>query len=62
MSKDLWIKAHEGLIDEYLEAHPGASEAEAYEATADAASERAADNYAAQIDAAVDQYRDRSHA
>lgn len=26
MSKDLWIKAHEGLIDEYLEAHPGATE------------------------------------
>lgn len=60
MSKDQWIKAHEELIDEYFEAHPDATEAEAAAATVDATSDRAADNYAAVIAAAVARFEDRA--
>lgn len=35
--KDFFIAAHESLIEEYLEAHPRASDDEAYERTADQA-------------------------
>jgi hypothetical protein len=38
--KELYIAAHEALIEEYMEAHPNASEADAYDATADAAFDR----------------------
>lgn len=48
--KELYIAAHEELIEEYLEAHPNA--AEAYEATADAAYDRYIDKFADMIDAA----------
>jgi hypothetical protein len=37
MSKELFIAAHEELIERYLERHPNATEAEAYEKTADGA-------------------------
>jgi hypothetical protein len=50
MSKDAYIKAHEQLIDEYLEDHPSADWTEAYEKTADKAFERARENYADYID------------
>ncbi len=50
MSKELFIAAHEQLIEEYLEAHPNATDAEAYEATADGAWDRMRDNIADQID------------
>lgn len=40
MSKELFIAAHEQLIEEYLERHPDATDAEAYEATADKADDR----------------------
>lgn len=52
--KELFIEAHEELIAEYLEAHPNATEAEAYDATADHAYESMRDKYADMVDAAKD--------
>jgi hypothetical protein len=54
MSKELFFKAHEQLIEEYLEAHPEATESEAYERTTDAAYERMRDMYADMVDEARD--------
>ncbi len=54
MDKDLFIAAHEELIEEYLERHPDATEAQAYDRTADAASDRTRDKFADMIDAARD--------
>ena len=54
MSKELYIAAHEELVEEYLEAHPDASWDEAYEKTADAAWNRMRDKWADMIDAAKD--------
>lgn len=48
--KELFISSHEELIEEYLEAHPGATEKEAVDATADAAFTRMQDKYADMID------------
>ena len=50
MTKELFIEAHEELIAEYLEAHPDATESEAYDATADLAYSRMQDNLADRID------------
>ena len=50
MSKDIYIMAHEELIQEYLEKHPNASEDEAYDKTADAAYDRYRDKYADMAD------------
>lgn len=44
--KELFMAAHEELIAEYLERHPGASWTEAYEATGDDAYYRMRDNLA----------------
>lgn len=44
--KELFIVAHEELIERYLERHPNATEAQAYEATADHAYGRMVDNLA----------------
>lgn len=52
--KELFIEAHEELIEEYLEKHPEATEAEAYDKTADAACSRMSDKYANMIDRARD--------
>ena len=52
--KELFIEAHEELIAEYLDAHPNATDAEAYERTADGAYERMRDKYADMVDAAKD--------
>jgi hypothetical protein len=46
MSKELFIDAHEELIGEYLERYPDATEAEAYDRTADRAWDRATDKMA----------------
>lgn len=46
MSKELFIAAHEKLIQIYLDQNPGKSEAEAYEATADRAYDEMRDNLA----------------
>ena len=50
MSKELYMASHEELIDEYMEAHPDATEQEAYDATADAAYGRMTDKIADMID------------
>lgn len=54
MSKEHFIAAHEQLVEEYLEAHPEATEAQAYDRTADAAYDRMRDNLAD----LADHYRD----
>ena len=58
MSKEIFIAAHEELIEEYLLAHPEASEGEAYDATADAVDERYRDKYADMVDRAKDRAKD----
>jgi hypothetical protein len=40
MSKELFMAAHEQLIDEYLDEHPDADWGEAYERTADRAHDK----------------------
>lgn len=58
MSKEIFIAAHEELIEEYLETHPGATEAEAYDKTADAANDRYRDKFADMVDAAKQRAKD----
>ena len=58
MTKELYIDAHEELIGLYLEQHPEASEAEAYDKTADAAYERMRDKYADMADQARQRKKD----
>lgn len=60
MSKELWIAAHEELIGEYLDEHPDAEWQEAYEKTADGASERCADKFAAVVDAARERAKEEA--
>lgn len=50
--KELWVKAHERLIDAYLESKPEASWTEAYEKTAPMVDELMSDLLANQIDEA----------
>jgi hypothetical protein len=54
VSKEHFIAAHEQMVEEYLEAHPDATWAQAYEATADGAWDRMRDRMAD----AIDHYRD----
>jgi hypothetical protein len=58
LGKELFIAAHEELIEEYLEAHPDADWGEAYEKTADAADGRSRDKYADMVDAAKQRAKD----
>ncbi len=44
--KEFWIQAYEELVEEYLENHPGASEAQAEAFAEDGAQDRMADNIA----------------
>ncbi len=46
MSKDLWIQAHDELVEEYMEDNPSVSWTEAYNRCAAYASERMGDNLA----------------
>jgi hypothetical protein len=48
--KELFIEAHEELVDEYLEAHPTATWQQAYDRTADAAYGRMTDGLADMAD------------
>ena len=57
--KELFIAAHEELIEEYLLDHPDASESEAYDKTADAAYNRYVQKYADLVDAAVERAKER---
>lgn len=52
--KEAYMIAHEQEMEEYLEEHPDATEAEAYEKTADAACGRMVENLTAQADAYAD--------
>lgn len=52
--KELFIAAHEELIEAYLEKHPDADWSEAYEKTSDAAYDRYKDKFADLLDAAKD--------
>lgn len=52
--KELFIEAHEELVAEYMEAHPNASELEAYDATEYAVQSRYQDKLGDMIDAAHD--------
>lgn len=48
--KELYIKAHEELIADYLESNPSATEQQAYDATADLAHGRMTEALADRID------------
>ena len=48
--KELFMDAHDQLIEEYLELHPKATEAQAYKATAEKAYQRMTNNIADRID------------
>lgn len=50
MSKELFIAAHEELIAEYLDKNPDATDAQAYEETADGAWDKLRDNLADRAD------------
>lgn len=52
MSKELFIAAHEQLIEQYMNDHPDADWTEAYDKTADATYDRYRDNFADMIDRA----------
>lgn len=48
--KDLYIAAHEDLIEEYMEAYPSADWSTAYDATADGAYDRMTESLADRAD------------
>ena len=50
MSKEHFMTAHDALVEEYLDAHPDAEWAEAYDVTADGAWDRLRDNLADRAD------------
>ena len=50
MSKELYMEAHESLIEEWLEKHPEVTWEEAYKLLADKAYERMRDNLADKAD------------
>ena len=56
--KDFYIAAHEELIENYLERYPNATEAEAYDKTADAAYDRMVDKLADAVDTARQRAKD----
>lgn len=58
MSKELFIAAHEELVEEYLNEHPEADWSQAYEATGDAAGERYRDKFANMVDWAKDRAKE----
>ena len=56
--KELFILAHEELIEIYLEKHPDATYDEAYDKCADAANDRMRDKWADMIDHARQRRKD----
>lgn len=56
--KEIWIEAHDELITEYLEAHPEATEQEAYDATVDAIDDRFRSNLGDMTDRAWQAHKD----
>ncbi len=61
MSKEMFMAAHEELIQRYLEAHPEATEAEAYDKTADRAYDRMTDKMADMADTLRQRAKDNQH-
>jgi hypothetical protein len=61
MSKELWMAAHQELVEEYLLDHPDADRAEAYDKTADFASDRCRDKFADMVDAAKQRAKDEGN-
>ena len=56
--KELFMAAHEELIEEYVLDHPDAVWAEAYEIIADSALERMRDKFASMVEA-YDRWKDQ---
>ena len=54
MSKELYMAAHEELVEKYMDEHPGVDWSTAYERTTDAAYEHMRDKCAAMVDEARD--------
>lgn len=52
MMKDQFIEAHEALIEEYMETHPGVTWDQAYDRCSDAAYDRMRDSMADRADMA----------
>lgn len=59
MSKELFMAAHDELIERYMLSHPEATEDQAYEATADDAYDRMTDNLANMADRLRQEAKDR---
>lgn len=59
MSKELYMSAHEDMVDEYIEAHPGVDWQTAYDRTADGAYGRMTDRLADMADNYRDQMKER---
>jgi hypothetical protein len=59
MSEEMWIAAHDELIEEYMEEHQDATEEEAIEATAPLADDRMKDYYEGLGDYKYEQMKDR---
>ena len=57
--KELFIEAHEEMIEEYIEAHPGVTWEQAYDICADAAYDRMTDRLADRADRLRQQMKDR---
>ncbi len=57
--KELFMAEHEELIERYLREHPGATDEEAVDATADLAYEHAGDRMEAIADAAHEHWKTR---
>jgi hypothetical protein len=58
MSKELFIAAHEELVEQYMNDHPEVTWHEAYDATADGAYDRYRDKFADMADAAKQRAKD----
>lgn len=61
MSKELFMAAHDELVEEYLERHPEATWTQAYDRTADLAWGRARDKYADMADQAKQRAKDEGN-
>lgn len=61
MSKELFIAAHEELVEQYMNDHPEADWGDAYEKTADLAYDRMRDKFADMVDAAKQRAKDEGN-
>lgn len=61
MDKEMFIAAHEELVEQYLNDHPNATWGQAYEATADGAYDRYRDKWADMADAVKQRAKDEGN-